>query len=327
MTAHGKNSGTRTNKRRQERESMSLDDRGGNMTSLKYMFVFVFLKAMHPSEEVCLDFFELDQWMSLNLKADFDFVITEDPKDQMICTLQSACHQGKMGACILLEECYGAQDSLFYQTLPECEGRPSVKVHFYHIICLMSRTFDSSSRACDYTHVCNALPETHCSVSNLSKTTLPEMTTTTTTEAAPTKTMISKSDPKAPPLRPDKTSPDPEVSSPSTTTLPEMSTLPEMTTLAEMTTLPEMTTTSTTKAAPTTADPKASCHSLFALIRRILALVRRMLTIIERLPAMIQRLLMWIAILVIAVILSVVFHFVVQVVVCCKTYINTVQCI
>ncbi|KAL6103323.1 uncharacterized protein ACO6RY_02747 [Pungitius sinensis] len=123
------------------------------MTSLKYMthmFVFVFLNVMHPSEERCLDRLQLDQWRRLNLKADFDLVITEDPKDQMICTLQRACHQGKMGACILLEECYGDQDSLFYQTLPECEGRPSVKVHFYHIICLMSRTFDSSSRACDY---------------------------------------------------------------------------------------------------------------------------------------------------------------------------------
>ncbi|XP_062421855.1 uncharacterized protein LOC119221082 isoform X3 [Pungitius pungitius] len=145
------------------------------MTSLKYMthmFVFVFLNVMHPSEELCLDRLQLDQWPEdwrhlisrrLNLKADFDLVITEDPKDQMICTLQRACHQGKMGACILLEECYGAQDSLFYQTLPECEGRPSVKVHFYHIICLMSRTFDSSIRACDYTHVCNALPGTQCS--------------------------------------------------------------------------------------------------------------------------------------------------------------------
>ncbi|KAM8844413.1 uncharacterized protein AB9W97_000006 isoform 2-T2 [Spinachia spinachia] len=188
------------------------------MTSLTYRtyaFIFVFLNVMHPSEEGCLD--HLDDLKELNLSG--NLTLTEDPEND--------CNQTKAATsvCLLLEDCFEEQKGK--QMLPKCAVLPSQKVHFYHIMCLISN-FVNNSEACNYRNVCNILPGIQCSVSN------PTTTQTTTTTTTTTTATISPSEPTAPPLSHNTTLQDPNVSNRTTTQTTK--TLPEMTAAAAPTT-------------------------------------------------------------------------------------------
>ncbi|XP_034396001.1 uncharacterized protein LOC117735470 isoform X2 [Cyclopterus lumpus] len=153
---------------------VSLDDRGGSMTSLTYMthmFVFVFLNAVDLSNEACYDYLVAGKWEG-HLTETFFLMMTKDPKDRVNCTLEAACQGGREAACHLLGDCFFRTDVKTKSR--ECEGEHSKEIPFYHFMCLISHAISRSSndtqlssKACEYDTVCEIHSEKASTPDNL----------------------------------------------------------------------------------------------------------------------------------------------------------------
>ncbi|XP_051796954.1 uncharacterized protein LOC110960117 isoform X1 [Acanthochromis polyacanthus] len=162
---------------------------------LNHLLLLVSLTLIHPSEEHCENYFEMETWTSWYPLTDppVELIRTNNSMHGMECSLErmclkeknectsldKKCENGEPKVCYLLYHCFGRQT--VSQISEKCKGEKYASVQMLHFMCWLAiaADIDKTPEYCDdYRDLCQTYSEMVFPPRH-GQTTLPPPTTTT----------------------------------------------------------------------------------------------------------------------------------------------------